>query len=205
MPQIQVLFVVNREAATAHQPFMLRHFFTWALNMPGQDNCYHFGGRLKAFCQHPVVGVVKQKCDSGCTSCVTMQMLMNYRQTGKRAQQRDEEHWMIIPMCVQEAMFVCLCSVGNKRVWGTVQQPVHLRVRENVSLWPGCLPILVYEMTGEGLPWLPGVGVGFEWVFLCGGLAISWLELLFFMPHIPVFVVVMSDIVAPYGCSRCYM
>lgn len=117
MPQIQVLSVVNREAATAHQPFMLSHFFTWALNMPGQDNCYHFGGRLTAFCQLSAVGVVKQKCVSGCM-CVTMQMLMNSRQMGKRAQQRDEERWMIILTCVEDAMFVYLCSVGNKREYG---------------------------------------------------------------------------------------
>lgn len=47
-----------------------------------------------------------------------MRMLMNYRQTGKRAQQRDEESWMIIPMCIEEAKFVYLCSVGNKREYG---------------------------------------------------------------------------------------
>lgn len=54
MPQIQVLSLVNREAAAAHRPFILGHVFTWAQNMPGQDNCCHFGGRRKAFCQHPV-------------------------------------------------------------------------------------------------------------------------------------------------------
>lgn len=73
-----------------------------------------------------------------------------------------------------------------KRVWGTVQHmknhPVCLRVRENVSLWPGSLPILVEEKTGEGLLWLPGVGVGLEWVFLYSGLTISLFEL-FFTPH----------------------
>lgn len=77
MSQIQVLSLVNREAATAHRPFMLGHVFTWALNMPGQDNFYHFGGRLKAFCQLPVVGVVKLKCVSGCKCCVTARVSVN--------------------------------------------------------------------------------------------------------------------------------
>lgn len=57
MPQIQVLSLVNRGAATAHQPFMLSHVFTWALNMPGQDIFFRFHGWLKAFCQLPVMGV----------------------------------------------------------------------------------------------------------------------------------------------------
>lgn len=45
--------------------------------------------------------------------------------------------------------------------------PVCLWVRGNVSLWPGCLPVLVEETTGERLLWLPWVGVGMQWVFLC--------------------------------------
>lgn len=61
MPQIQVLSLMNREAAAAHWPFILGHVFTWAQNMPGQDNCCHFGGRLKPFCQLPAARVVKIK------------------------------------------------------------------------------------------------------------------------------------------------
>lgn len=77
MSQIQVLSLVNRVAAAAHWPFMLSHVFTQALNMPGQDNFYHFGGRWKAFCQLPMVGVVKLNCVSGYKCRVTARVLAN--------------------------------------------------------------------------------------------------------------------------------
>ncbi len=55
-------------------------------------------------------------------------------QETKRAQQRDEEPWMINPMSIGESVCVCLRSGGNRReYWGTARHMTNhsacLRVR----------------------------------------------------------------------------
>lgn len=65
-------------------------FLFFLLNMPGQDNFYHFGRRLKAFCQLPAVGVGMLKRVCGCKCCATAEESVNLlkNKTGRRARQR---------------------------------------------------------------------------------------------------------------------
>lgn len=55
--------------------------------MPGQDNFYHFGRRLKAFCQLPVVGVGMLKRVCGCKCCATAEESANLlkKQNGEKS------------------------------------------------------------------------------------------------------------------------